>query len=142
MSQNTEFLNYIYQNSQMGIDTINQLNGIVKDQEFSHHLSNQLQEYQNINSEAISRLHENGEHEQDIGKVAELSAYMSIGLKTIKDRSPEHISEMMIDGSTKGVVDVTRNLKKYTDAEEATIALGNRLLKTEQNNINDLKSYL
>jgi len=142
MSQNTEFLNYIYQNSQMGIDTINQLNDIVEDPDFSHQLSNQLGEYQQINSEAISSLHSTGEEEQNIGKVAELSTYMSIGLKTMANRSPEHISEMMIEGSTKGVKEVTTKLKKYTEADDSTISLGQRLLKTEQNNIETLKHYL
>jgi len=142
MSQNTEFLNYIYQNSQMGIDTINQLNDIVEDPDFSHQLSNQLEEYQQINSEAISSLHSTGEEEQSIGKVAELSTYMGIGLKTMANRSPEHISEMMIEGSTKGVKEVTTKLKKYTEADDSTISLGQRLLKTEQNNIETLKHYL
>lgn len=142
MSQNTEFLNYIYQNSQMGIDTINQLNDIVEDPDFSRQLSTQLEEYQQINNEAISNLHNTGEEEQSLGKLSELSTYMSIGLKTMTNRSPQHISEMMINGSTKGVKEVTTNLKKYTEADDTTITLGQRLLKTEQNNIETLKHYL
>lgn len=35
MNANVEFLNYIYQNSQMGVDTLNQLLGITEDGENS-----------------------------------------------------------------------------------------------------------
>jgi hypothetical protein len=142
MDHNTEFLNYIYQNSQMGIEAINQLNDIVEDPDLSQQLSNQLSEYQQINTEAVTRLHDAGENEEGIGKMTELAAHMSIGMKTMANRSPQHISEMMIQGSTKGITEVTANLKKYTDADERTISLGKQLLKTEQNNIESLKNYL
>ena len=46
MNGNAELLNFIYQNSQMGVDTIKQLMGIVEDAEFKKHLESQLNEYQ------------------------------------------------------------------------------------------------
>lgn len=142
MDQNTEFLNYIYQNSQMGIETINKLVDIVEDPDLSQELSNQLSEYQQINNEAVSRLHDEGQNVEGIGKMTEFAASMSIGMKTIANRSSKHISEMMIQGSTKGITEVVANLKKYTDADDRTISLGKQLLKTEQNNIDSLKHYL
>lgn len=142
MNQNTEFLNYIYQNSQMGIDTINQLTNIVEDPDFSEQLSDQLLEYQSINTDAVRKLQESGAAAKGLNKATELSAYMSIGIKTLADKSPEHISEMMIEGSTRGVMEVTKNLKKYEDADNSTISLANKLLKTEQHNIEQLKQYL
>lgn len=38
MNGNAELLNFIYQNSQMGVDTIRQLMDIVQDAEFNKHL--------------------------------------------------------------------------------------------------------
>ena len=60
MDKNTELLNYIYQNSEMGVDTIKQLIGIVEDNDFNKHLHAQLKEYENINKTAFQKIKEQG----------------------------------------------------------------------------------
>ncbi|WDC83509.1 hypothetical protein PL321_12445 [Caloramator sp. mosi_1] len=46
MDKNTELLNYIYKNSQMGIETINQLLKETKDENLKSILQRHLSEYQ------------------------------------------------------------------------------------------------
>ncbi len=142
MDGNTELLNYIYQNSQMGIETIEQLLGVVEDTDFKNHLQAQLGEYKDINQTALQKIKALGHEEKGIGKMTKISAYMSIGIQTLKDKSPSHISEMMIEGSTMGVIDATKNIKKYQDANADILQLADKLLKTEQNNIEQLKNFL
>lgn len=142
MDHNTEFLNYIYQNSQMGITTIEQLTSKVEDRPFSRQLRAQLKEYKSINREASDQLHKNGQTEKSIPITQQAGAYMSISMKTMADRSPSHISEMMMQGSVMGIIDVSRNLKKYNCASHKVKSLAEKLLKTEENNIQSLKSYL
>jgi len=48
MDGNVELLNYIHQNSEMGQDTIEQLVGIAKDEEYRNMLQSQLEEYKMI----------------------------------------------------------------------------------------------
>lgn len=142
MDQNTEFLNYIYQNSEMGINTIKQLTKVVEDPSFNTQLKSQLNEYQSINESAANSLHKDGSSEKSISKMLEVSAYLSIGRKTLLNHSTEHIAEMMIQGSTMGIIDVSKNLKKYPDAAEETRLLANKLLKTEQSNVDQLRNFL
>ena len=42
MSGDAELLNFIYQNSQMGVDTIRQLIGVVEDKDLKEHLKTQF----------------------------------------------------------------------------------------------------
>ncbi len=142
MDKNTELLNYIYQNSQMGIKTLNQLIEIVEDNNFKNQLQTQLNEYTSINSVALQKLKELGHEEKGIGNMAKISAYMSISIKTLIDKSPCHISEMLIQGSTMGIIDATKNIQKYNDADNQILQIADKLLKTEQNNIEQLKHYL
>lgn len=51
------------------------------------------------------------------------------------NKSPSHISEMMIRGSTMGIVDITKKIKEYDDADKVILNLANDLLKFEQRNI-------
>jgi len=41
-----------------------------------------------------------------------------------------------------GIIDMTKNLKKYSDADKDILALGNRLLEFEKRNIDELKKFL
>ena len=142
MSNTEELLNYVYKNSQMGVNTIEQLSGIVEDQEFKKHLDSQLGEYRQINEESQKLLDRLGYEEEGVGALSEISAYMMINFKTLRDKSPSHIAEMMINGSTMGIIQATRNLRKYKDEDKEFLALMEKLLKTEENNFQQLKKFL
>ncbi len=142
MDGNTELLNYIYQNSQMGIKTIEQLLDIVEDKEFTMHLQTQLEEYKKLNQAAIQMLQERGHEEKEIGNMEKISAYISINMKTLTDKTPSHISEMLIQGSTMGTIDASKNIKKYASADSSILKLAEKLLKTEEDNIEQLKKFL
>ncbi len=45
MNANAEFLNYVYQNSQMGVDTLEQLLDITEDEKLQAYLKKQLEGY-------------------------------------------------------------------------------------------------
>lgn len=142
MDGNTELLNYIYQNSQMGVRTIEQLLNIVEDKEFKEHLQVQEEEYKKLNQTAVELLNERGHEEKEIGNMAKISSYMSINMKTLTDKTPTHISDMLIQGSTMGIIDATKNIKKYAIADSNILKLAEKLLKTEQDNIEQLKKFL
>ena len=68
---------------------------------------------------------------------------MMINMKTLKDKSPNNISEMLIQGSTMGTIQMTKRLNQYKDKIDKEIyQLGKKLLKTEEHNIEDCKKFL
>jgi len=142
MDGNVEFLNYIYQNAEMGKDTIHQLIGISQDEEYKKMLRSQLQEYKMIYDSTDEKLKELNKEAKDINAFSKLSTYAMVNLKTLANESPSHISEMLIQGSTIGIVDLTKKLKEYTDVDEEILALANKLLQLEQNNVEECKKYL
>ena len=142
MNHNVEFLNYIYQNAEMGVGTLTKIIEVVDDEELLKHLKAQLKEYQNIKEEATKKLIQAGHQEKDIGAMQKISAYMSISMKTMVDKTPSHIAEMLMQGSTMGIIDAIRNIKKYSEAEEDIVRLAKRLLKMEENNLEQLKNFL
>ena len=82
------------------------------------------------------------EKSKGIGTMTKLKTYIMININTIKDKTASHIAEMMIQGSSMGIVDITKKLKEYNNAEQDIIELGNRLLKFEQQNIEEMKTFL
>jgi len=142
MDQNVELLNYIHQNSQMGKDTISQLILINKEEKYKKMLQSQFDEYKNIFDLTDNKLKQCNKKAKNINILAEVSTYIMINLKTLTNKTPSHISEMLIQGSTMGIVDITKKIKEYPNAEKEILDLANKLLEFEQNNIEECKKYL
>jgi transcriptional regulator with XRE-family HTH domain len=142
MNPDVEFLNYIHQNAEMGKDTIKQLLGITEDALFMQQLESQLKEYNEIYDLANNKLEQAQKEAKSIGTLSKLSAYIMININTLTNKTPSHIAEMMIRGSTMGIIEITKNLKEYGNADKEIIDLGNRLLKFEQTNVESMKKFL
>lgn len=142
MNGNTELLNFIYQNSQMGVITIKQLIDIAEEENFKKHLESQLNEYQLINDESQKLLNENGHDEKGINMFEKIRTYLMINMQTLVDKSSSHIAEMLIIGSNMGIINSVKNIKKYQNAKTEIISLMERLLRFEENNVQELKQFL
>lgn len=143
MNGNAELLNFIYQNAQMGVDTISQLVTMVdQEQAFKTCLQSQLNGYEQFHSEARALLNQNGYDEKGIGTLNKIKTYLMLNMQTLTDKTPSHISEMLIIGSNMGIIDAIRNIKKYSGAEVKILELMKRLQKFEENNTEELKQFL
>lgn len=142
-NQNAELLNFIYQNSQMGVDTITQLMDITTDDVFKDRLHAQLKEYRAIHDKAAQMLEANGFNEEGLSAFEKIRTYLMINFQTLSDDSVSHIAEMLIVGSSMGVIDAIRNIRKYKDtAEKDILELMEHLKTFEEKNVERFKKYL
>lgn len=143
MSADAEMLNFIYQNSQMGVETLNQLIPMIDNEAFQKRIEAQLKEYEQIHEEAKKLLNRHGYDEKGIGALEKIMAYLMIDMKTLMDKSSSHIAEMLIQGSNMGIIDAVKRINQYEkEAEKEVTALMKRLLKFEENNVERLKEAL
>lgn len=142
MNKNIEFLNYIYQNAEMGDNSISELLKIITDQTFKNSIESQLHEYQMILDKTTALLAKFNGDVKGLNAFAKISTYMMINIKTLTDQTPSHISEMLIQGSSMGITDITKKLHEYNDADQEIVNLATSLLHIEQQNIESLKKFL
>lgn len=142
MNGNAELLNFVYQNAEMGVNTMKQIMDLVEEDGMKEHLRNQLVTYEDYQQEARKLLNENGYDEKGIGALDRLKTYLMINMQTMTDSSPSHIAKMLIIGSNMGIVEATQNLKKYEHADKSAVRLMEQLLKAEEKNVQELKKYL
>lgn len=144
MNANIEMLNYIYKNAQMGQNSINHLLDIVKeDSKFKNLLESQLKEYKNIFNTAEKSLNESGYEAKGTSAIQKFETYMMIDMKTLNNKTPDHIAEMLIQGSTMGVIQITRRLKDYDGGIDKNVQkLAEKLLSTEQHNVEECRKFL
>lgn len=140
MNADAEMLNFIYQNSQMGVETIGQLVPLSEDEAFRAHLLEELREYRQIHEKARVLLNQHGIEEKDISAMEKIMAYLAIDMKTFKDKSTSHMAEMLILGGTRGIIDCLKRIRQYKgEAKEDIVSLMNHLLKVEENQLEQLK---
>lgn len=135
-----KLLGRVHKNSQAGLFTIPKLQEIVENQEFKHVLSDHEDQYKNIyyGAERLS----NRYPLLDLSNFAKIRTRAMLNLNTITDKSASHIAEMLIMGSTAGVIDMKKNLRKYPNAPKASRELAQTLLNIEERNIEEMKQYL
>lgn len=142
-NHNAQLLNFIYQNSQMGVDTITQLLDISNDEAFQERLHAQLKEYRQIHDKAAHILEENGFNEEGLSAFEKIRTYLMVNFQTLSDDSTSHIAEMLMVGSNMGIIDALKNIHKYRETAEPDILdLMEHLKKFEENNVERLKAYL
>ena len=142
MNGNAELLNFVYQNSQMGVETIEQLLDIVKDKEFKEHLHEQYEVYLMFHRDAKELLNDSGHDEKGLSAFEKIRTYLMINIQTMMDQSTSHIAQMMITGSTMGVTEAIQKEHDYKDADKKILDLMEDLQGFEEKNIKKLKKFL
>ena len=142
MNENLELLNYIYQNARMGIIAIDNLKDHIADIKLKDYIIEQYKDYESVCNEAINYFIKLGHKETDLNTMIKVNTYIMVNMKAMMDNSPSNIAKMMIEGSNKGIIEITSNLNKYANCDEKVKALANKLLKIEQKNLESLKKFL
>ncbi len=142
MINNVEMLNYIRQNVEMGIHGITHILGRVSDDRLKKALEEQRREYGKIYGAADKAIRQLGHQPVHVDAMAKIGSDMSAVFKTLADGSDSKIAEMMIQGNTMGAIKIMRKLGSYGGGDSDIHRLADRLLDTEQNNIDQMKQFL
>ena len=142
MHENREFLNFIYQNAEMGTTTLPRLLETVTEESLRRHLQEQLRDYTEIARQAERLMTEQGGTVKEVGTVQKMGAGMMTAMQTMKDDSPSHVAEMLIKGSNTGLIELRRHLNQYPQADPRITGLAEQLERVEQRNLDSLKPYL
>ena len=122
MNENAELLNYVYQNSQMGVESIDRILDLTEDESFREVLKEQQKDYMRFHEKAREKLHENGFDEKGLNSFEKMRTYLMINMQTLTDQSVSHIAKMMIQGSSMGITEALQKLHQYeNDADKEMV---------------------
>lgn len=144
MDHDQQFLSFIHKNAAMGVSAIPQVLSLPQSRAMGQALNSQLQEYRTIaaQSQAYARAHGRQELRGPGTAALAMSAAM-LRAQSMLDPSTSRLAERMIQGSTMGAVQMTRRLHQFTGrADPALVELGQRLLRAEERNIQEMKRFL
>lgn len=142
MLSENQLLNHIYQTAEMGGEGIRSVLKYADEPKLVSALNSQLTEYEQLRNTAGSMLQARGEDPKGLSPVAKASSEVMSTMKAMTDRSATNIAEMMIQGSTMGVTKSLRTIRDCELRDDKVRRLADKLLKTEQANIEEMKCFL
>lgn len=142
MVSDAEMLNHVYQAADMGRTGILDVLKLTEDALFRDALTQQLAEYDKLMAQAGEMMRQRQIRREEANPMSKLSSQMMTTVKSLGDRSPSHLAEMMIQGNTMGVTKSVKHLNDYQQGDAEVRRLAERMLATEQANIEQMKTYL
>ena len=142
MLDDKEMLQFIMKTAEMGCRGINAIKHYANSEEMSNALRSQNIEYGRIYHNAYNMLRERNQPSCHVSPMSNSMAKMVVNRQMKNDSSDPHIAEMMIRGNTIGVQKTSRRIRQYNKSDESISKLAQKLIATEQANIEEMKSYL
>ena len=105
-------------------------------------LDQQLREYDQIETEAHALASQRGWELKDLDPALRMMSNMVTRMKLSAGGSESKIADMMIQGSTKGMIKGLRNMHQFPREDSRISALSQKLLDTENANIRQMQAFL
>ena len=145
MNENMELLNFVYENAEMGVHTLNILSDTLskRDNKIKGLIEDELKEYNNYLKESEKLLKKNKIEPKKTNLMAKLSSKMGITMETMKDNSDPAIASMVIEGLTMGIVEMQTKIENYKKlVDKKILKLSIKFLKFQEEEIEKLKIFM
>ena len=140
--KNTNLINALYQNTDMGISSIRKLYPKIKNESLKNEMKEQLSNYNQQKKKYINLMKTNKIHVEKISPFIKIMTSTGIAMNCAKDSSSEHIAEMLIQGTNMGIIKINQAMNRTSQANSRFIDEAQMILKKEQRYIDNLKKYL
>jgi len=139
---NVDLLNTVYQNSKMGVDSIDYLFPKIKNNHLKKDLAAQMAGYLQLINRVSAKFDDMESCPNDLLILSRMPSLAYMKLKTCIDNSESHIAEMMIENSTASLIEAQRMLNHCKNLDCEISQIGGETIYFEQKNINRLRNYL
>lgn len=142
MVNDEEMLQFIMKNAEMGCRGINDVKHYSNTADMSNALRSQNLEYGHIYHSAYNMIRNRGFSSAHINPIVSAMTRAKARREMRSDSSDPHIAEMMIEGNVMGVKKIARHIRQYDGKNKSISGLADKLMSTQQANIDEMKSFL
>ena len=141
--KNLKILKEIHKGTVMGMNSISFVAEKLDDNELKDNLSFQYTQYGQV-MDRVNKLYENyGEIPEEKNIMNKVMGWTGVQMNTINDKSPSHIAEMMIEGTTMGIIEGRKLMNNDADQASKDVRdLLNNFVTFQENNVEQLKKFL
>ena len=137
-----DLLDEVYKSVTMGSDSVSTLIGKTTDASMREALTAQLEGYQNFAATTRTKMLEKNFKVKESSVFTKIPAEVTMNVTTMMDNSNTKIAEMMINGSTMGIIELTRKIRRTPEASDDCVKIATDVVAFEENNVSKMKTYL
>lgn len=142
MNETIQLLKDVAKNARTGEEALNDLIQKAESPEMRGELDMERRQYQSAAREAESALAAAGEQSEPVGMMQKAGMWAGTQMNTLTDRSDAHIAEMVIQGATMGIIEMTKSRNTCPDADPGAASLASRFIVAQNDIIDRQKHYL
>lgn len=142
INSNELLLTAIYQNVQTALQSLDNILSSVKFEPLKSEISKQESDYNVISRECEMIAKSEGINIKDNNLMEKIRLWSSIKMSTLTDKSTTHIAEMLLFGTFMGVITCIKDRNEHSGASQEIVNLLEKLQNLEEENIENLKTYL
>lgn len=142
MKTSQELLSSILKTTQMGQTGIRSVLDTTLEPELRRALTQQLKEYDGIETEAHAIASQRGWELQELDSAVRFLSNMTVRMRLTGEDATSKISEMMIQGNTRGLVKCLRGQHHCEGKDNRVDTLTQKLIDTQTNNIRQMRPFL
>ncbi len=140
---NLKILKEIHKATKMGMDSISFVSEKLDDNKLKDNLSFQYTQYGQV-MDRVNKLYENyGEIPEDKNVMNTIMGWTGVQMNTMTDKTPSHIAEIMIEGTTMGIIEGRKLINNEANQASKDVKdLLNNFVTFQENNVEQLKKFL
>ena len=145
MDKNQEFITAMYSDASMALDSLTMLIKKLnkRDNKIKEVIEKCIKGYEKHLKIIKSYMKENNYEINSVPLINKMGAYMGINMEVMKDNSDSRMADMLIQGLTMGVLNITKNIDKYKgEVNKDILSIAKDFKKHQEESIEKLKVYL
>ena len=142
MDENITVLNEIHKGIIMGMESISVVSSKVGDQHFKQVLDDQYNQYGSLLDRVNDGLKMSGNKGEDNPTAQKVMGLTSIQMNTFTDKSNSHIAEMLITGTTMGIIKGRKLYNQYPSISSNTRKTLDEFVQSQEHQVEKLKEWL
>lgn len=139
---NIKLLDDAYKNVRMGSYAVDCIIEKIKDEGLENLMRKQNEFYLQATQKLDKFAKENAYNLKDINFMLKASSFMSINMKTLLNQDTSHIAEMLIEGTTMGIITLIKEINENPNAKQELIELSNEIVANQEKFVESLKKFL
>ena len=128
--------------AKMGVDSLNDVIGRVKDSQFRDALESSREEHEALSDEIRGELNRYKDEGKDPAPMASDMSWLKTHAELAMDASDATVADLMTDGCNMGVKSLSKYLNQYKAADEKSKDLAKRLIGEEEHLTQQIRAYL
>ena len=126
----------------MGVSSIDDVIGYVKDENFKEMLSECKSDHEKLRGELQGLLRDYHDEGKEPNPMAKGMSWIKTNAKLMMDESDETIADLMTDGCNMGVKSLNKYLNQYQAADEKSKDMTKSLIHLEERLAENMRPYL